>query len=355
MKDLFPQPPDWRVRWDDFDARFPWIHRMRGCPQDPVHHAEGDVWTHARLVCEALASDPKWRALPPHERDLLFTATLMHDIAKPACSRSEGGRIHSPRHAHFGAIETRSILWDMDWPPEEREAVAGLVRHHMSPYLLVEKDDAVGRLHFISQSARCDWLAMLSRADVHGRICEDQQRLFDNLDRFEELAVAQECLTSPRAFPSEHSRFLYFRKQAGGADCRSEMILLSGLPGCGKDKWIAEAGPDWPVVSLDVSCEETDGSTETAREVARGHFTANTSFIWNATNLSRAMRAQAIDLAAAFQAKIRIVAIEAPAAALRARNAAREPVLERMLARWEYPDLTEAHAVERVALPLSAQ
>ena len=50
------------VSWDSFDE--PWVAPMAACPQDPEHHAEGDVWTHTKMVCEALAGLPAWRALP---------------------------------------------------------------------------------------------------------------------------------------------------------------------------------------------------------------------------------------------------------------------------------------------------
>jgi hypothetical protein len=37
---------------------------MRGCAQDAVFHAEGDVWIHTRMVCEAMAALSVWRTLP---------------------------------------------------------------------------------------------------------------------------------------------------------------------------------------------------------------------------------------------------------------------------------------------------
>ena len=30
--------------WDALDARFEWVRAMHGVVQDPIHHAEGDVW-----------------------------------------------------------------------------------------------------------------------------------------------------------------------------------------------------------------------------------------------------------------------------------------------------------------------
>ncbi len=169
-------------------------------------------------------------------------------------------------------------------------------------------------------------------------------------------------------FPSDHTRFVYFR----GAnrvpsvlvhdDAKGELVLLSGLPGAGKDTWLREHLPGLPVVSLDDVREELDvapaeeqGSViQHARELAREHLRAGRSFVWNATNVSRALRAQTIALAAGYGARVRIVSIEASEGTLLARNRARERrvperVIERLVARWEIPDRTEAHRVDWIS------
>jgi predicted kinase len=179
------------------------------------------------------------------------------------------------------------------------------------------------------------------------------------------LAAERACLDAPRQFPSAHSRFLYFRKPGRDPnylahdDCRAEVIVLSGLPGAGKDSWIRNYGPAWPVISLDALRERLEWTSTgdqgpivaAAREEARKHLRAGQSLIWNSTNLSRELRGQVIDLAAAYGARVRIVAVEAAAAKLWERNARRErPVppaaIDRLLNRWETPDLTEAHQVD---------
>ncbi|MBL7818393.1 MAG: hypothetical protein JNL70_25505 [Saprospiraceae bacterium] len=37
--------PDWQA----IEA-FDWVEPMKKCPQDSIYHAEGDVWTHTRMV-----------------------------------------------------------------------------------------------------------------------------------------------------------------------------------------------------------------------------------------------------------------------------------------------------------------
>jgi predicted kinase len=115
------------------------------------------------------------------------------------------------------------------------------------------------------------------------------------------------------------------------------------------------------VVSLDAAREELDldaagpqgevarWARERARELVReGH-----DFVWNATNVSRDHRRRCIDLFAAYGARVRIVYLEEPPERQARRNQERPQavpwrVVERLLDRWEVPDLTEAHRVDYV-------
>jgi tRNA uridine 5-carbamoylmethylation protein Kti12 len=60
-----------------------------------------------------------------------------------------------------------------------------------------------------------------------------------------------------------------------------------------------------------------------------------------------------VNLCVGYRARTRIVYVEAPADRLFAQNRARkrpvpEPVIERLIGRWEVPDPTEAHQVDWV-------
>lgn len=255
---LTPEPPTWHVDWPAIDAEFACVRNLAGCLQDPVYHAEGDVWIHTRMVAEAMAALPAWQSLGEDARRVLFAAALLHDVAKPECTRpGPDGRITSRGHSRRGAILARQVLWRLGVQFTLREQVTALVRHHQVPYFLIDRPDATRLAIEVSQTARCDWLALLAEADVRGRTCQDQQRLLDNVALFVEQCRDENCLTMPRAFASDHARFLYFRdpKRHPDApahdDCRAEVVVMSGLPGAGKDTWVRANLADWPVVSLD--------------------------------------------------------------------------------------------------------
>ncbi|MFD6949047.1 poly(A) polymerase [Nocardiopsis sp. TSRI0078] len=377
--ELCPAPPHWDLDWARVREALPWVRDLSGVEQDPVHHAEGDVETHTRMACEALAGLPAWRARPTAERVRLFAAVLLHDVAKPLCTRRDGdGRVTAHGHSRRGDLMARRLLWESSGTAgsrargscpdavEWREHVAALVRHHQVPFWALERPD-LRRIAFrMSLLARNDDLVLLATADILGRRCGDTSEVLDNIGLYGEYCAEQRCLDRPRDFPSEHARFWFFRKPdrdpdyAAHDDTRLTVTVMSGLPGAGKDTWIGRNRPGVPVVGLDTLRAEL-GVRPTgdqrpvaaaAHERAREHLRAGRSFVWNATNVSRSLRDRCVDLAAAYRARVEIVSVEAPPRVLRNRlDQRRSPVpaaaVERLVRRWECPDPTEAHLLVR--------
>lgn len=360
-----PTSPTWRFDWPALADQFAWLRDMRDRPQDAIFHAEGTVWTHVGMVCQALASFEEFRTLQEAERQILFAAALLHDVAKPLCTRHEDGRITSRGHSQRGAIMARRILWESGVDFAAREQVCALVRYHQLPFHLIDRPDAERTLYLISQSARCDLLTLLARADAEGRHCADKDGLVTHIELFRELSLEQGCLDKPKQFPSAHSRFLYFRTPGRDPGYlaydapRCEVTVMSGLPASGKDTWIARHLADLPQISLDAIRQEVEAGptrnqglvVQVAREQAREFLRAGRNFVWNATNLSREIRTQVIDLLAAYDAHVTIIYVESSHAALFEQNRNRDSVvplsaIERMSDRWEVPGRTEGHEVE---------
>lgn len=354
----------------DLDAlpeRFPWIAAMRGVPQDPVHHAEGDVWVHTRLVLEALVRLEAWQALPDRDRDLVHAAALLHDVAKPFTTRVEDdGRVTARGHSAAGTVLARRLLWEAGVDPEAREQVCALIRRHQLPFFAIESDDGPRRAILAGEVAPNRWLALVNEADGLGRTCADPGRLADNVALYRVLCEEIGCLDGPYAFANANARFRHARGTSSRHDVppehfRTEVVVMSGLPAAGKDTWIAEHLPGWAVVSLDalraelgVDPRDPQGPVAAvARDRAREHLRACRPFVWNATNVTRQHRDRVVDLAVDYGAHVRIVHVEAPWEVLLDRNRRREAtvpegVIAALLRRWELPEPHEAHRVDRV-------
>lgn len=348
------------------------MEELAACPQDTEYHAEGDVLTHTRMVCEALMGLDGWRALGEPDRSVVFLAALLHDVGKPRCTEADAaGRVTSAGHSMKGMHVARARVYRGDptalaAPFGVRERVAGLVRHHGLPLAVLEKEDPRRAVLTASMTARCDHLALLAEADARGRRCRSaaaQAQLLEKVGLFRELAAEYGCAEGPRAFETEHARFTYFADGRSGPDyvpfddTRCEAVVMCGLPGAGKDTLVRGRFAGLSVVSLDAVREalgvdpgdEQGAVVAAAKEQARGYLRAGRPFVWNATNTTRMMRRQVVSLLTGYGARVRIVYAEAPYAELVARNAGvrvPRPVVERLIDRLDVPDATEAHAVE---------
>lgn len=375
---LIPEP-DGEIDWAGLQgsALRPYLQRMADTPQNPVWHGEGDVLAHTKMVCERLVQSRAWLDLGRRGQQALFLAALMHDIGKPAATRLVSGAYTSPHHASIGEKLVRAMLWrdlGVGGTAESqgfRETICALIRHHAKPFHFLDAEIPQRRVIELSSIGalasdfRCEMLSALTEADIRGRIfgeCED--RLL-NVRYFREVCAELDCANHPYPFPSAYSRYAYLagRNIAPGQDLYDDtwgtVILLSGLPGTGKDTFIAQHYADHPMVSLDqlrkelsISPVGPQGAVVTAAlNQAKVHLRAQTPFVWNATNITQRTRAKLIRTFLAYGASVKILFLETAFDEQLKRNQSRrdvvpEPVIEKMLANFQPPYLDEAPEVE---------
>ena len=378
-----PRPPKYEYDWAGLEALTPlsgWIRKMAATPQNPLWHGEGDVWTHTKRVCEALAGLADFRATAPAARDALALAALLHDIGKVTTTRQEDGAWVSPRHGPVGAKLARKLLWQdfgLCGTPQAqrlREAVCLLVRYHTRPPHLIDGDGTSALILRLAADGELapDFtlraLCLLAEADRLGSVADDTPVFLEKIALARELISEEGCLEGPYPFRSAHTRRVLlrggsvWRDQALFDDTWGEVILMCGLPGTGKDTWIQAHCPGFPVVSLDglrleMEVEPTENQgrvVQAARERAKALLRERRPFIWNATSLT-GLRAQQIGLFEDYHARVRVVYLETEWAENLRRNANRpdavpEDVIDRMLARLEPPERFEAQAVEWVCV-----
>ena len=230
---------------------FPELDALRGVPQDPEWHPEGDVWVHTLMVLDAAASlragakaresdrdriapmtSPEAAAASRHagaatregdpgrtvpvaspetaapsapsdtadntREDLaLMFGALCHDLGKPATTQRVAGRIRSRQHDIEGVAPTRELLDRMRAPAALVDQVAALVEHHLAPALFVGNGaTAKGYRRLARKLERAgvgiELLVRVARADHLGRTTEDALAgRFDAGDAF--LAAARAC------------------------------------------------------------------------------------------------------------------------------------------------------------------
>lgn len=381
MEDLLQlvhQATQQNIPWEGIEtALSSFVVPMSQTQQDPLWHGEGDVWTHTKMVCRELVALPEYKALPQEEKQAVFLAALLHDIGKIPTTKWEDGHWVSPNHSIVGAKMAREFLWkklELCGTPEKqklRETVCTLIRYHSFPPHALEHPDGKRKLLSIAANGGpCPMftlllLCILCRADALGRIAADGEQMAEQILFCEEFAAECGCLDAPFPFPSRHTKFAYLSGRDIAPevelydDTWGEIILLSGLPGTGKDTWIKENLPDIPVISLDAIREElciapTENQTrvaEIARERAKEFLRKKQKFIWNATNLSPMIREKQVNLFSQYNAATRIVYLETAWQEQLRRNRNRtaavpEKAIGYMLENLVLPEEKEAHRVQ---------
>lgn len=344
---------------------------MAQTPQNPAFHGEGDVLTHTRMVVEALTKMSAFAALPNEQQKMLLLAAALHDVGKPHTTRMEDGAWVSPHHSSVGAHIARQFLWqNQNLCGSEvafrcREGVCSLIRRHGMPVHAFEQPDGILQLaKFAESPTTVEAVCLLAEADILGRIATDSWELLEKVQFAEELAKENGCYTSAVPFASPVTKRAWISGRSVSPDVPlyddtwGEVILMSGLPGTGKDTWI-QNHCDLPMISLDAIRQEWkyDASrnqtpiVKEARERAKVLLRKKQPFVWNATNLTEMVRGEQISLFESYGASVRIVYLETDWKTNQDRNRNRrdavpEEKLEKMLGILEPPQRWEARTAD---------
>ncbi len=381
IQDIVPPPSVLEINLDLFNGTVfgDLFKRMKDTPQNPMWHGEGDVLTHTEMVCAALLRDAEYQALTRREQEVVFISALFHDIGKTATTVMQDGAWRSPRHTLVGSQMARELLWryaEMCGTEETqgfREAVCTLIRCHGIPLHLGERADPELELIRIASIGETTphfslkLLKILVRADISGRIADDKDELHEKAELAFMLADDLGITEAPYSFPNEITKHAYLSGKSVARDYPlyddtwGEIILMSGLPGTGKDTWIKKNLPELPVISLDdirrefnISPTDKEGQgivISHAKNLAREYLRAKRPFIWNATSITLQLRAAQLELFEKYGARTRIVYLETGLDEELERNRSRthtvpEAVIYRYISKLEPPLPKEAHRID---------
>jgi len=356
--------------WEAIEKNCDWFRDMKAIPQDAIWHAEGDVQIHTKMVCEALIKLPEFIALDEESKHILVTSALMHDIEKRSTTAEEerDGRlcIVAPRHAKRGEYTARVLLYTVYYCPfPTKEMICKLVRWHGKPLYNLTDDNVEKSVVTIAEQIPMHWLAMLSKADILGRTCFDEAEQLEKIEMFKMYCEDLGCLYSRRGFETDLGRYTYLSK--GGYldyvpfdETKFEVIMMSAIPGSGKDTYVTKYLDGYGVVSLDairteLKVKPTDKSgngrvIQLGKERAKEFMRKKQNFVWNATNITAQLRGQLIDLFTSYGGRVKVVYVEVTYKTLISQNNNREAkvpvdVIHKMITKLEPPQREEAHEI----------
>lgn len=177
--------------FSELTGDLPTIQDLKNTEQDPGWHSEGDVYIHTCNVVEEAKKLCIQEKIPAREALIILYACAYHDIAKPLCTKKADvagvERVTSPNHEDMGASllalsKKPKALTDSEWI-----LTIKLVKYHKDGKLLVVrgKEDRYF-LKLFKNAVNMKLLYIISKADILGRVCEDQEEQLLYVDMFKE-------------------------------------------------------------------------------------------------------------------------------------------------------------------------
>lgn len=146
---------------------FPEVEKLIGVEQNPVYHAEGDVWNHTMMVLDEAASRRNQAKNPMG----LMLSALCHDFGKVVTTRVIDGVIRSFNHETEGLPIVAKFLGRLTSEVALLKLVPNMVALHMRPGALQRQNSSVKATNRLFDLAlEPDDLLLLSLSDMGGKL-----------------------------------------------------------------------------------------------------------------------------------------------------------------------------------------
>jgi tRNA nucleotidyltransferase (CCA-adding enzyme) len=178
---------------DQLGTWFPEVKDLIGVEQNPVYHAEGDVFNHTMMVLDEAA---KYRDLVSEPFGFMLTA-LCHDFGKAAATEVIKGKICSYHHETIGLPLAETFLRRLTNEAKRIDFVLNLTEFHMRPNTLIalgSSEKSTNKMFDGVFSPRD--LVYFAKADHFGRITSAENEFHEEA-LWERLRVYEELMKKP--------------------------------------------------------------------------------------------------------------------------------------------------------------
>lgn len=180
-------------KMDHLSQWLPELEALINVPQSPVHHPEGDVWTHTMMVLDAAA---KLRGGTKYPEGFMMSA-LVHDFGKAVSTVVEERKISAIGHEKTGIELAQRFLERISNENRLERYVLNMVELHMRPNMIAS--DRAGRKassKMFDQSVCPEDLLLLAKADHFGKSSAED---YSETEAFlqERMAYFQDLMSRP--------------------------------------------------------------------------------------------------------------------------------------------------------------
>ncbi|MEM6263485.1 MAG: HD domain-containing protein [Bacteroidota bacterium] len=155
-----------------------YIDELKATPQNPMFHAEGNVYNHTVMVLEQFLTHADKFGLDEAEKEVMYWACVLHDIGKPEVTRKVNGRWSSRGHERAGLHIARNILLQHpEISAHQRKRIMDLVKWHQIPLRWGLKGEGLSTYQWLATWTDIRLLAIFFYFDIHGRICVDKEKV----------------------------------------------------------------------------------------------------------------------------------------------------------------------------------
>jgi poly(A) polymerase len=172
----------------------PEIARMKGVPQPPQFHPEGDVWVHTLLLLAQLQSGCPLT---------LAWGALLHDVGKPPTFRVAPDRIRFDAHVEVGVAIGAEICRRFRFSNDETRMILALIENHMrfadAPRMKASTLKRFFRLENFDRHLalhRMDCLAAHAKLDIYDFVRERYESTPEEVVRPAPLITGRELIAA---------------------------------------------------------------------------------------------------------------------------------------------------------------